>query len=104
MKEALRRQLRAVAGTVFDVDETATHDGPGLRMAVYLKGCPLSCLWCHSPESIRPDPQIVRYQTRCSECGACLEVCPEGLRALSDQAGSDPGKCRQCLACVSACP
>lgn len=62
---------REATGTIFAVDESALHDGPGLRMVVYLKGCPLRCVWCHSPESRRFEPEPVWYEARCARCGAC---------------------------------
>lgn len=104
MNETVRQQLRGTPGLVLDLDETATHDGPGLRMAIYLKGCPLSCVWCHSPESVWPGPQIIRYRGRCIGCGRCTEVCPMGIRKLAEDASPDPSSCRLCLACVEVCP
>jgi len=91
-------------GLIFALDETATHDGPGLRMAVYLKGCPLSCLWCHSPESISPYPEIVWYENRCTHCAKCIEICPEGLRSTDPVDEKDRSTCRLCALCVEQCP
>ena len=57
-------------GLIFDIDRFAVHDGPGIRAAVFLKGCPLSCKWCHSPESQKHEPEII-YQHNISKlCGA----------------------------------
>ncbi len=66
--------LDAIRGTIFAIDQTAVHDGPGIRMVVYLKGCPLRCVWCHSPESQRPEPEVVWYEMRCARCGACVRA------------------------------
>ena len=63
-------------GVIFDVDTFAVHDGPGIRMAVYFKGCPLSCKWCHSPESRKAEPELIFMQDRCELCGTCADVCP----------------------------
>ena len=63
-------QLDDGAGLIFDVDTFAVHDGPGIRMAVYLKGCPLACRWCHNPESISPTPENVWHAQRCLGCGS----------------------------------
>ncbi len=96
--------IRSVEGLIFALDETATHDGPGLRMTVYFKGCPLRCIWCHSPESVSPKPEVVWYQTRCVRCGRCVEVCPEGLRSFEPVDPRDRSGCRLCGICVEECP
>lgn len=101
-------------GLVADIDRFAVHDGPGIRTAVYLKGCPLSCQWCHSPETQSNRPELVFYAGKCTACGLCLEACPAG--ALSplkmtggDQAGPacrvgvDWTLCIHCGACTEVC-
>ena len=81
---------------IFSIEEFSTYDGPGIRMTVFLKGCPLRCMWCHNPEGQRFETEFMRGQSGCLECGACLDageraagkriltkesiaVCPRGL-------------------------
>ncbi len=73
-------------------------------MTVYLKGCPLRCLWCHSPESISPQPELAWYEVRCQKCGACAAVCPEKLPPWFEQTPEHRARCRQCGECLKACP
>ncbi len=92
-------------GLLFDVDTFAVHDGPGIRMTAYLKGCPLACAWCHSPESRLPQPEILLLADRCAACGACVAACRQGVHALEDGRHTlDRARCRACGACVRACP
>ena len=95
---------REVTGTIFDFDETALHDGPGVRMTVYLKGCPLTCAWCHSPESQAAGPEVVWYETRCGGCRACAGACPQSVRRPGLIAPEDRARCTLCGACIEACP
>jgi len=64
-------------GVVFDIQRFTLHDGPGIRTAVFMKGCPLRCAWCQNPESIRTAPQISYFPAQCIHCGFCRAACPE---------------------------
>jgi pyruvate formate lyase activating enzyme len=94
-------------GIVFDIRRYSIHDGPGIRTTVFLKGCPLSCWWCHNPESQAPGLELMYRENRCIRCGACLDVCAEGALAWDGQdAGRiviDEAKCTLCGECVNAC-
>lgn len=93
------------AGLVTQFERYAVHDGPGIRTVVYLKGCPLRCLWCHSPETQAPYPELAIRVDRCLRCGTCVAVCrhqapvetPAGFEVRRD-------RCRACGSCALECP
>ncbi len=62
-------------GIVFDIKEFSLHDGPGARVTVFLKGCPLRCIWCHNPEGLKREPQLMYKKNMCTNCGACYAPC-----------------------------
>ena len=62
-------------GVIFDIKEMAVHDGPGIRTTVFFKGCPLRCKWCHNPEGLTSEPQLMYKHARCIKCGRCKTEC-----------------------------
>ena len=61
-------------GTIFNIQRFCINDGPGIRTTVFLKGCPLKCIWCHNPESQAREPEIMFYKDKCTKCGSCVNV------------------------------
>ncbi|HJO83517.1 MAG: glycyl-radical enzyme activating protein [SAR202 cluster bacterium] len=92
-------------GLVFDIKRYAVHDGPGIRTTVFLKGCPLRCVWCHNPEAIAHGPEVFFYPDRCIACGSCVEACPTGAQILAEggQRTFDRAGCDLSQQCVEAC-
>lgn len=92
-------------GLIFDIHQYAIYDGPGIRTVVFLKGCPLSCIWCHNPESQYPDPQISYFQEKCLECGKCVDSCPNKALGLTSKGiKRDVKRCNLCGNCIKTCP
>lgn len=93
------------SGIVYNIQRMSTKDGPGLRTTVFLKGCPLRCLWCSNPESQSFQPQLLCFENLCVSCGACEKVCPHGAVIKTEQGyNRDRSLCKDCGACVEVCP
>lgn len=94
---------------VFNIQSYCIHDGPGIRTTVFVKGCPLRCLWCANPESNSAKPQLMTYAAKCTGCGKCVESCPQGAITVAPAgekyiAHTDREKCTNCGACAAVCP
>lgn len=89
---------------IFDIQRASLHDGPGIRTTIFLKGCPLDCLWCHNPESTLAKRQLFFHYDRCRSCGKCAEVCGENVHHFTNgKHGIDFSKCTFCGKCIEAC-
>lgn len=91
-------------GLITEMKKFATHDGPGIRTTVFLKGCPLRCRWCSNPETISPFVQLYFLGARCRDYGGCVDVCPAGAIRRDRENRIDRGSCTLCMKCVQECP
>ena len=97
-----------ISAPVFNIQPFSLHDGPGIRVTVFVKGCPLHCLWCANPESNAFYPQMMFYSGKCTACGNCIAVCPEQAVSIGEEDGktcavTNRTRCKNCGACVNAC-
>ena len=89
---------------IFEIKRFAVHDGDGIRTTVFLKGCPLKCVWCHNPEGIDIKSQIAYNEVKCISCGECISVCPQSAHKLSnDRHVFEREKCTACGNCADVC-
>ena len=89
---------------IFNIQKCSIHDGNGLRTLVFLKGCPLHCLWCANPESQSYKPEIMENMKKCIGCGACIKACPNQAIHITDQGPIiDRQHCVSCGKCADIC-
>lgn len=93
-------------GTIFDIKRFAIHDGPGIRTTVFLKGCPLKCVWCHNPEGRQTGKDIWVKRSKCIGCRNCIKVCNENALSVDGDGNTviDKSKCTFCNKCIDICP
>ena len=90
-------------GLIFDIQKFCIHDGPGIRTTVFLKGCPLTCRWCHNPESQDTGVEVFFTRSRCIDCGKCEKVRPNARELLSNP-GTPPDERRELATLAKDCP
>jgi len=90
---------------VSNIQKYSIHDGPGIRTTVFLKGCPLSCVWCHNPETQSFHSEIIWYREKCIGCMSCMEACSQqALKASKQGIQIDMERCIRCGTCAHVCP
>lgn len=91
---------------LFDIKRYSINDGPGVRITIFFKGCPLACRWCHNPESVSFRTEKLYNRNKCIGCGSCVVVCPEKALMLTAGEGitTDFTRCTLCGKCADVCP
>jgi len=95
------------SGRILRIEKLSSFDGDGLRTVIFLKGCPLSCQWCSTPESQRPGTDFGVDRNKCTGCFSCVDACPENALTWdmkTEQFIVDRSLCTDCRTCVTACP
>jgi len=90
-------------GIISEIKRFATHDGPGIRTAVFLKGCALNCKWCSNPETKELNPQLYFIPKRCKGYGSCINACPEKIISSDIENKFNREKCTSCMICAEEC-
>lgn len=103
-EETRSGEVRVLKGHIFNIQRFSTEDGPGIRTTVFMKGCPLTCLWCSNPESQNIRPEIAHSDGVCDRCGHCVTVCDlKAIAVVENGVRIDRELCDNCGKCVSVC-
>ncbi len=94
----------SVSATITNISRGSLHDGPGVRTVVYFKGCALRCKWCHNPETLSSQKQILYIQSKCIHCGKCVELCPQHHKIQGNDMVFLREDCAACGKCAASCP
>ena len=97
----------SASGRVLRIEKLSSFDGDGLRTVVFLKGCPLRCQWCSTPESHEKQTDFGNNKKKCTGCFDCVNVCPEKAIAYDikkEQFTTDMDRCTDCRKCIDVCP
>lgn len=93
-----------LSGFVYNIQRLSVQDGPGIRTTVFLKGCPLSCLWCSNPESQKFNSQLLYFENLCVGCGSCVDQCPQSFIYMQNEKSQHAfNLCKDCGACTLVC-
>ena len=105
MKLLKERIMEKFSGKVFDIRRFCVHDGEGIRTTIFLKGCPLRCVWCQNPEGISFDDRLLYFENRCIKCQNCIKHCSQNaLSFVNGKVVIDTHKCTINKTCIDACP
>jgi pyruvate formate lyase activating enzyme len=92
-------------GLIFDIKRYSINDGPGIRVTIFFKGCPLRCAWCHNPESFTMNVQKLYTESRCIGARDCIAICPNHALTLTPSGiVTDSERCKLCGKCAEVCP
>lgn len=90
-------------GLITNIQRFSLHDGPGIRTTIFFQGCPLSCIWCHNPETISDHKCIIYDRKKCIDCNNCIDACAERCFSNTSNSRFNSKNCNQCGECIDIC-